>query len=337
MSPRGGAPARALAVGGALVLAACGGGGAATARPGGRATPVDLGITTGREVTLDRDVITFVQDLTWSPDSTRLAFSLRRIPRDRWQAEGKGALAHTQYDVYAVGVDGRGLRQLTDTAEDEVWLSWYPDGRKLAFSTFRDGDEAIYTLALAGAAAGEVKRLTPARPGSADAAWSPDGKRIVYAAVADAHTQLYVATLLGTDVRQLTREAFDCRAPVWSPDGRQLLFQGSPRGPGKDDVFVLDASESAVTALTSDDGSNIFPGWLPDGRVLFTTVAADGHKQVVVRPPLSDKRETLIDDAFFARVSPDGQWVAYLRGGFPDTSIYVRALDPAAEPRLLVE
>jgi TolB protein len=333
MSQRSSA-AMPLPIAAVLALAACGGGGGARA-----VTPAtdDPGITAGRAVKLSGDVITFEQDLAWSPDSTLLAFSQRRISRDRWQSDRKHALEHTQYDVFVVNADGSGLRQLTDSAEDEVWVSWYPDGRKLAFATFRDGDEAIFTLALDGPDAGVVKRLTPPASGSADAAWAPDGKRIVYAAKADAHTQLYVASLIGTDVRQLTHEGFDCRAPMWSPDGKQLVFSGNPRGPGTDDVFVLDAASSAVTALTYDEGSEIYPGWMPDGKVTFTAVAGNGSKRVVFRAPLSDNRETLVDGAFFARVSPDGRAVAYIAGAFPETSVYVRPIDTAGEPRRIVD
>lgn len=325
----------------AITLAACGGGGAAARAPTAPAAPANGATATsdvvaGRDVVLNRDVITFVQDLAWSPDSSTIAFSLRRISRAKWDGDRTHALANTQYDVYLIGADGRGLRQLTDSAEDEVWLSWYPDGKKLAFSSVRDGEEAIYTLALDGADAGVVKRLTPPAGGSADAAWAPDGRHIVYSARADAHTQLYSATLIGTDVRQLTHEAFDCRGPVWSPDGRQLVFQGNPRGTGKEDIFMMDVGTAAVTALTRDDVNDIYPAWMPDGWVTFTTAVGE-RKRIVRRAPLSDKRETIVDDAFFGRVSPDGRSIAYLSGAFPDSALYVRAIDPAAKPQRLVE
>ena len=77
---------------------------------------------------------------------------------------------------------------------------------------------------------------------------------------------------------------------------------------------------------TDDDANDFYPGWLPDGRISFTTVDEAGGKRIVAQAVAGGPRETLVEGAFFARVSPDGRVIAYIQGEFPDSSIYVRSL-----------
>ncbi len=322
--------ARAVVVAAILTVAVgCGG-------PPPPTPPVPAAEAPTTAIVFPPDVITFQQDLAWSPDSRRIAFSLRAIPRDRWAELKYDALAGTQYDLYVVGADGRGLRQLTDDADDQLWASWLPDGRQLAYASTAGGKAAIFALRPDDPTP-TPRAITPPLADTADTAWSPDGQRVVYSAKVDAHSQLYMATLIGTDVRQLTRDPFDHRGPVWSADGTALVFQGNPRGPGRDDIFVLHVATEVVTQVTNDDAGHIYPGWLPDGRVTFTVVDRDGRKRVVAQGRDPAARETLVEGAFFARVSPDGRALAYILGAFPDASIYIRPIDPATKAIAIVE
>lgn len=316
-----------------LFLAACGGSRAAapshvdSAASG--AAPADA--------VIPPDVITFQQDLAWSPDGKRLAFSLRTIPRARWEAVEYDALEGTQFDVYIVNADGTGLHQVTNDEFDELWVSWLPDGEQVAFASTRAGESAIYVIGVEDGDP-EAKQVTNSVPKTADAAWSPsDARMLAYSGQVDAHQHIYTTTILSQVPRQMTREPFEHRGPVWSPDGKRLVFNGNPRGPGKEDIFVVSVEDAVVTTVTDDDANDFYPGWMPDGRVTFTTTDARGARQIVARPVERDQRVVLVDGAFFGRVSPDGASIAYIAGDFPDSAIYVRPIDPAAKAVKIVE
>jgi TolB protein len=84
-----------------------------------------------------------------------------------------------RYDIYTVSRDGTNLKRLTnyDVYTAEGVLS--PDGKRIVFTSLKDGDLEIYTMNADGT---DVKRLTDTPGYDGGAWWSPDGKQIVYRA-----------------------------------------------------------------------------------------------------------------------------------------------------------
>ena len=78
-----------------------------------------------------------------------------------------------------VNRDGSDLARLThyDVYTAEGVLS--PDGRRIVFTSLKDGDLEIYTMNTDGS---DVRRLTTTPGYDGGAWWSPDGKQIVYRA-----------------------------------------------------------------------------------------------------------------------------------------------------------
>ena len=76
-----------------------------------------------------------------SPDGTKVVFALRSTDLEA----NKG-----RTDLWLVGTDGKGLRQLTSDAGNEVEPTWAPDGTAIYFLSARSGSNQLWKLRLDG-------------------------------------------------------------------------------------------------------------------------------------------------------------------------------------------
>lgn len=93
----------------------------------------------------------------WSPDGRTIAFISQRGGWDQ---------------VWLLGADGQGLRQLTSAPNDVTDLAWSPDGKRLACTLNREG---AFDLCLLDTADGQLTDLVRGEGLFSRPAWSPDG------------------------------------------------------------------------------------------------------------------------------------------------------------------
>lgn len=143
---------------------------------------------------------------TWSPDGRRLAFM-----RDAC-ADLDCPGIENSFELFVVGVDGRGLQQLTRNADYDGEPAWSPDGREIAFSS-ADG---LFLIRPDGSGR---RRLT--RGGyHMNSEWSPDGELVAY----DTFGDIYVVPRIGGNPRRLTTNPGPDWVPAWSPDGHLIAY-----------------------------------------------------------------------------------------------------------------
>lgn len=197
-----------------------------------------------------------------------------------------------RYDIYTVNRDGTGLKRLTNYNEYTAEGVLSPDGKKIVFTSLKDGDLEIYTMNVDGS---DVRRLTTTPGYDGGPWWSPDGKRIVYRAnhpsdsaqladyrrllgqrlVRPSRVELFVMNADGSDQHQVTQLGGANFGPSWTPDGQRIIFASNyqnPRG-GNFDLFLVDANArnagpgqlEQITRAPVFDG---FPMFSPDGKML---------------------------------------------------------------------
>lgn len=209
-----------------------------------------------------------------------------------------------QRDLWLVGVDGSGLRKLTDTAdENESWPTFSPDGTQVAFAGDRDGLTEIYRRPVAD---GDVVRVTDESVGAAgEPAWNPRDGRIAYT-LDGAQLRIVDGEGVGTPLLGGDQAEWRGRWPVWQPNGTGLLFLSQdqvctcPADPNVEKVYQVDTAPGLpVTAapglLLAEDRSVASPAWLDvPARLLVSRTTAPTRNTATlqdIRPDGTDPRD----------------------------------------------
>lgn len=264
-----------------------------------------------------------VQQTAVSPDGSLVAFVVRTPVMEGEKSE---YLSH----IWLASSDGSSVRQFTQGEKSSTSPSFSPDGRWLAFSSSRGGENQVWAIPVDG---GEARQVTDAESGAGGFSWSPDGSRIAYL-MTDPETEeeklrkkekrdpifvdqnfkyahIYVARFEPdasepAEATRVTEGHFHVSGYDWSPDGTTFAF-GHQADPRLDEG----ARASDISLVSSDGGGEVRP--------LVTLGGIDGSP----------------------RFSPDGRWVAFTSSG--DTpqrvglaDVYVVAAS-GGEPRKLAD
>jgi Tol biopolymer transport system component len=243
-----------------------------------------------------------VKAMSWSPDGTRLAFTLGSALYVHDSRDGTQRRLPTEVDV-----DG-GSRP-----------AWSPDGQELAFASVHTED-IVEGVQAAGSTSsktasspsdlyrihvdsGALRKLTTGRQ-TKDPAWEP-GSQIVYSGLVQGRWELFVVDPDGSE-RQLTDGAAAMnRRPFWSPDGTEIAFLRDA-GSLQARLNTIRPDGSGLRVLSSlpvDTEREDELAWSPDGSMIAISTSVNG------------------------RVDP-------LTGEVPGRDLYVIAADGSGERRL---
>ena len=150
--------------------------------------------------------------LSWSP-GLRIAFMSNRDDPDPLD---RGYRALTKYmNIYVMNADGSGQTRLTDSTAFDGHPSWSRDGRRIAFSSGRDGNGDVEIYVMNADGSGQT-RLTNNPAFDWSPSWSPDGRHIAFASNRDGDFEIYVMNADGSGVTRLTDNPANDGSPSWS-------------------------------------------------------------------------------------------------------------------------
>jgi Tol biopolymer transport system component len=163
---------------------------------------------------------------------------------------------------------------------------------------------------------------------------SPDGSRLAYTGT-DPQTgnrDLFVMEIPRGVISRLTTNVANDWNPVWSPDGKQLLF-GSDRDGGPLNLSYVKKSIDGGAAEVRFPGAEPYD-WSRDGRWL----SLSGLRQpaIIIAAATPDAKPFVYLDTPFqegdARFSPDGKWIAYVSNESGPYEVYVRPFTGGPAP-----
>ena len=108
-------------------------------------------------------------------------------------------------------------------------------------------------------------------------------ERIIYAALRPANMDIYLFDSPGKAPRRLTDHPALDYNPVFSPDGRWVVFCSERRG--NPDLYALDLQNPGPPVLlTNSDAMEDAPAFSPDGKKLAFVSDRDGNADIFVMP-----------------------------------------------------
>jgi Tol biopolymer transport system component len=135
---------------------------------------------------------------------------------------------------------------------------------------------------------------------------------------------------------RLTMTASADYYPVWSPDGKQLVFASDQPRHG---MYLVDMSNGQQTRLLAE-GDELYPtDWSRDGNYLVYEKkdAATGTRDVWVLPLIGDRKPIPVAatraDERNGQISPDNHWVSYTARDSGYWQVYLTALQGAGRVR----
>ena len=226
------------------------------------------------------------------PDGRRVIYATTHLagvacppPPDR--SQGYVWPLFSTWDIVATDADGGNLTRLTDNDTYDAECAVSPDGRRIVFTSLREGDLDLYLMDADG---GNVRRLTdgPGYDGGPFFSW--DGRFIVFRAsrpdgreeledyrallarglVRPRRLDIYLMNADGTGLRRVTRLAGANFAPFVHPNSRQIIFSSNLHDPSGRSfaLYLVDLDGGGLERVTFADGFASFPMFTRDGKRL---------------------------------------------------------------------
>ncbi len=141
-------------------------------------------------------------------------------------------------EIYISDYDGENQRRVTVGKTLNIAPRWSPDGRSIAYTSYRRGGGQTF---ISNIFQGTLEEMTKGEKVGENwlPAWSPDGTRIAFTSTRDGNPEIYVANRDGSNVRRLTNHPSIDITPTWSPSGTQIAFTSDRSG--SQQIYIISA------------------------------------------------------------------------------------------------
>ena len=203
---------------------------------------------------------------------------------------------YNSFDIFMADLDGNIVKQLTHSSSYDAEATLSPDGKKMIYTSTKDGDIELYIMDLE---TGAEKRITHTLGYDGGAWFSPDGTKLIWRAsrpkteaeikeysallkenlVAPTNMEVWVANADGSNARQVTSYGQANWAPTFMPDSKHIIFASNheyPRG-FPFNLYMINEDGTDLQKISRDKGFDAFPMFSPNGKkIVFSSNRNNG-------------------------------------------------------------
>lgn len=213
-----------------------------------------------------------------------------------------------KYQLIVADSDGYGPQSLVTSKEPLLSPTWSPDGRKLAYVSFEQGNSAIYLQDLS---TGGRTLMTNFKGINGAPKFSPNGQQLAISLSKSGNPEIYTINIFDKKLAQITNHWGIDTEPEWAPDGQSLYFT-SDRG-GKPQIYEVNLGSKNVKRITFEGDYNARPSISPDGKYLAMVHGNNNRYQIGLLHRPSNTLQMLSQGSLDETPSfaPNGSMVLY--------------------------
>jgi Tol biopolymer transport system component len=259
--------------------------------------------------------------------AVQITFSTQSTLDPDWSPNGQSIIFNSQAEIqpgvlsselFVIPASGGSAVRYTSILDGATQAAWSPDGTKIAFRMYVDGNRKV--LGIMDALPGAQPQVLADHSGEAVSGprWSPDGAKIAYVVTGPSYGQppgstIYTISSAGGSPELLAGDyTWIVSGLDWSPDGSSIAYSSNQNG--SHHIFIIPSAGGPPTQVTNGSGNETTPAWSPDGsKIAYVTISPE-EIWMVYRNGGYSTRVTF--DAIhlpYRRVawSPDGSMIAY--------------------------
>jgi TolB protein len=222
-------------------------------------------------------------------------------------------------EVYIADLDGAGSRKLTDYGKITLSPTMSPDGRYLAFTSYKEGRPNLYVMDLERNREVYVNREDGMKLASA---WL-DKRTLVFTHTSGKHSTIYSENVETKDRKVLLRQEGILTSPGFSMDGKKMVFVSDMYGTPQ--IFMRDLSSGETKRLTYAGNYNTTPSLSPKGDLIAYGCKTEGALEICVMKADGSEPRVLTDGGIndSPQFSPCGRYILYSSSNGSKAGIYL--------------